>query len=75
MPAPAIGGGLGTREAPEQRITCSIGPAFIADYLEKIGAIGEKIMMPYTELPGYGALANCEDCEGNPFGLFEEGRK
>ncbi len=75
MPAPAIGGGIGKREAPEQRITCSIGPASIADYLDEVMAIGGKITMPYTKLSGYGALANCEDCEGNPFGLFEEGRK
>lgn len=74
-PAPAIGGGLGKREAPEQRITCYIGVDSIAGYLEKIVAMGGKLTMPYTELPGYGALANCEDCEGNPFGLFEESRK
>lgn len=73
--APLIGGGLGKREAPDQRITCYIGVDSIADYLEKIEAMGGKITMPYTELPGFGALAVCEDCEGNPFGLFEERRK
>jgi hypothetical protein len=73
--APLIGGGLGKREAPNQRITCYIGVDSITDYLDKIVAMGGKITMPYTELPGYGALANCEDCEGNSFGLFEESRK
>lgn len=73
--APLIGGGLGKREAPNQRITCYIGVDSITDYLDKIVAMGGKITMPYTELPGYGALANCEDCEGDSFGLFEESRK
>ncbi|MDO8842299.1 MAG: VOC family protein [Methanocalculus sp.] len=73
--APLIGGGLGRRELPEQRITCYIGVDAIAPYLKKIEELGGKITMPYTELPGYGALANCEDSEGNLFGLFEEQKK
>lgn len=27
--------------------------------------------MPYTPVPGYGALAICTDTEGNRFGLWE----
>ena len=73
--APILGGGLGRRELPEQRITCYIGVNSITDYLKKIEELGGRITMPYTELPGFGALANCEDCEGNPFGLWEEKMK
>ncbi len=28
--------------------------------------------MPYTPIPGYGALAVCMDAENNTFGLREE---
>jgi len=70
--APAIGGGLGMRGAPDQKITCYIGVDSIADYLPKIEEMGGTITMPYTEVPGFGALALCLDSEGNPFGLWEE---
>jgi uncharacterized protein len=73
--APGIGGGLGERGTPDQRITCYIGVDSIAKYLPEIERMGGKVTMPYTEVPGFGALALCVDTEGNPFGLWEERRE
>jgi uncharacterized protein len=70
--ASALRGGLGQRGSPDQRITCYIGVDSIADYLPKIEQMGGKVTMPYTEIPGFGALALCMDTENNPFGLWEE---
>lgn len=68
---PGVGGGLGRRGAPDQRITCYIGVDSIATYLPKIEKMGGRIVMQRTEVPGYGALAVCVDTEGNTFGLWE----
>lgn len=68
---PGIGGGLGKRGAPDQRITCYIGVDSIASYLPKIEKMGGKVVMQRTEVPGFGALAICVDTENNPFGLWE----
>jgi len=73
--APAVGGGLGARGTPDHRITCYIGVDSIAKYLQRIEQMGGKVTMPYTEVPGFGALAQCVDTEGNPFGLWEERRE
>jgi len=40
-------------------------------YLALVIREGGKVVMPYTPVPGYGALAICSDTEGNRFGLWE----
>lgn len=71
----AVGGGLGQRGAPDQKITCYIGVDSIAEYLPKIEQMGGRVTMPYTEVPGFGALALFVDTENNPFGLWESRRE
>ncbi len=68
---PGVGGGLGKRGAPDQKITVYVGVESIADCLPLVEKLGGKVVMPYTPIPGFGALAVCTDTENNPFGLFE----
>jgi predicted enzyme related to lactoylglutathione lyase len=67
-----IGGGLGKRETPEQRITNFIGVQSVDKYLAKVEKLGGKIVAPKMPVPGWGYLASCMDTENNLFGLWEE---
>jgi hypothetical protein len=68
---PGVGLGLGKRGAPDQKITVYFDVDSIADCLPLVEQLGGKVVMPYTPIPGYGALAICTDTENNPFGLWE----
>ncbi|MCU0632632.1 MAG: VOC family protein [Methanolinea sp.] len=72
---PGIGGGLGRRGEPGQAITLYFGVDSVERYLPDVLKAGGKILMPYTSVPGFGALAICTDTEGNNFGLWEEGKR
>ena len=67
-----VGGGLGKRGDPSQRITAFIGVDNIDDYVTKVAALGGSVVMPRTPVPGWGYLATCIDTEGNAFGLWQE---
>ncbi|WP_094226979.1 VOC family protein [Methanolobus psychrotolerans] len=69
----AIGGGMGLRGEPDQRIAGYIGVSSIKEYAENIEKAGGKVLnqMP---VPGWGYLAICPDTEGNLFGLWEENK-
>jgi len=69
---PGPGGGLGKREAADQRMMNYIGVTSVDEYLEKIEKLGGKVLMPKTAVPGMGYLAICMDTENNPFGIWEE---
>ncbi|WP_407356449.1 VOC family protein [Methanolobus sp. WCC5] len=66
-----VGGGMGLRGEPEQRIAGYIGVPSIKEYSDKIEKAGGKVInqMP---VPGWGYLAICLDTEGNLFGLWED---
>lgn len=70
--SPGPGGGLGRRGAPEQRIMNYMGVADLDATIAQAEALGGRITMPRTTVPGFGYLAICTDTEGNPFGLWEE---
>ena len=67
-----VGGGLGKRGAPEQRIMNYIGVASIDEYVERVRSLGGTITLDKTPVPGFGYLAHCMDTEGNAFGLWQE---
>ena len=67
-----VGGGLGKRGEPSQRITAYIGVDSIDDYTARVAELGGKVVMPRTTVPGFGYLATCIDTEGNAFGLWQE---
>lgn len=68
---PGVGGGMGMRGAPEQRITNYVGVSNIDEYIKKVGDLGGKIIMPKTIIPGFGYLSTFIDTEGNIIGLWE----
>lgn len=70
--APAVGGGMGKRGAPDQRIMNYIGVASVDNYMTKVEELGGKIIMPKTAVQGWGYLAICIDTENNTFGLWQE---
>lgn len=69
---PGIGGGLGMRGDPSQEITIYFGVFSVREHAETVVREGGTIVVPYTEVPGFGALAICRDTEGNRFGLWED---
>lgn len=69
---PGVGGGLGKRGAPDQRITNYIGVQSVDEHLLKAKKLGAKVIMPKTAVPGWGYLAILRDTESNTFGLWQE---
>jgi predicted enzyme related to lactoylglutathione lyase len=67
----SVGGGMGKRGQPNQKITNYIGVDSIEDYLKKVEDLGGKIIMPKTTIPGFGYLATFLDTENNILGLWE----
>ena len=68
---PSLGGGMGQRGDPSQKITNYIGVSSVDDYIKKVKDHGGTIIMPKTTIPGFGYLATFIDTEGNPMGLWE----
>jgi len=68
----SVGGGLGKRGDPTQRITSYIGVDNIEEYGKKVDASGGKVLQAKMVVPGWGYLSICVDTEGNPFGLWQE---
>jgi predicted enzyme related to lactoylglutathione lyase len=68
----SVGGGLGPRGAPDQKIVNYIGVKSVEEDMAKVKKLGGKIIMPKAPVPGWGYLAICTDTEGNTFGLWEE---
>jgi len=70
-----VGGGLGQRGDPTQKITVYFGVDNIEEYSRKVEEYGGKVVNPKMTVPGWGYLANCIDTEGNVFGLWQEDAK
>ena len=67
-----VGGGLGKRGDPSQRITAYIGVSSIDEYTAKVEKLGGQVLQPKMPVPGWGYLAMCLDTEGNTFGLWQD---
>jgi len=67
-----VGGGLGKRGEPNQRITSYVGVDSVDDYISKVERLGGKVIQPKMAVPGWGHLAICLDTESNLFGLWQE---
>ncbi|MDD5038251.1 MAG: VOC family protein [Dehalococcoidales bacterium] len=67
-----VGGGLGKRGEPSQRITAYIGVDAIDEYSKKVARLGGRVVQPRMPVPGWGYLAICLDTEGNTFGLWQD---
>lgn len=69
---PGVGGGLGKRMQPDQRITPYFGVQDLDATLAKVQAAGGNVILPSMAVPKFGYMAVCMDTEGNPFGLWQE---
>ena len=67
----SIGGGLMKRQDPQQPNLNYIGVSSIDEYSKKVKELGGKVVMPKTEITGYGFFAICIDTENNAFALWE----
>jgi len=67
-----IGGGLGLRGDPSQKITAYIGVDNLDAYSQKVRELGGKVLQDKMPVPGWGYLALCQDTEGNNFGLWQD---
>jgi uncharacterized protein len=69
---PGVGGGMGKRMDPSQRMTNYFGVTSIDVAMKMVESLGGKRITGKMAVPGMGYLANCTDTEGNTFGLWEE---
>lgn len=72
---PGIDGGLSRRMKPSDAIMNTIGVPSVDEYIAKIEKSGGKVIMQKTAIPGVGWFANCQDTEGNDFGIMQEDSK
>jgi hypothetical protein len=69
---PGVGGGMGKRMDPSQRIVNYFGVKSIDAAMKQVKSLGGSVVMGKMAVPTMGYLATCIDTEGNPFGLWEE---
>jgi hypothetical protein len=51
---------------------CTIGVDSVDKFAEKIQAVGGKIIVSKSPIPGIGWFAECMDTEGNIFGIMQD---
>jgi len=71
---PGVGGGLGKRMDPSQRVMNYFGVASIDAAMKKVKSLGGMVHSKKMAVPGMGYLVNCMDTEGNMFGLWEQNK-
>jgi uncharacterized protein len=69
---PGVGGGMGKRMDPSQRMVNYFGVKSIDDAIQQVKSLGGRMLTDKMTVPSMGYLANCVDTEGNTFGLWEE---
>jgi predicted enzyme related to lactoylglutathione lyase len=72
---PGVGGGMGKRMDPSQRMMNYFGVQSIDTVVKQVKTLGGKVTMQKMAVPGFGFMAGCMDTEGNPFGLWEEDKE
>jgi predicted enzyme related to lactoylglutathione lyase len=69
---PGVGGGMGKRMDPSQRMLNYFGVSSIDAAMAQVTGLGGTVLTEKMAVPGMGFLATCMDSEGNTFGLWEE---
>ena len=64
-------GGMMMRQQPRQQIINYVDIPSVAEYVEKVAALGGTVLVPKSAVPGMGYFAVCNDTENNTFGLWE----
>jgi predicted enzyme related to lactoylglutathione lyase len=72
---PGVGGGMGKRMDPSQRMMNYFGVSSIDTAMKQVKSLGGSILSKKMAVPQMGYLVNCIDTEGNMFGLWEEDTK
>jgi predicted enzyme related to lactoylglutathione lyase len=73
---PGIDGAIMRRDKPLSgkngliAYLCTISVTAVDEYIKKIEQAGGKVVQPKTAIPGFGYYANCQDTEGNLFGIM-----
>ncbi len=71
---PGVGGGMGKRMDPAQRMMNYYGVGSIEEVMKQVKKFGGKVVSQKMAVPGFGYMVTCADTEGNPFGLWEENK-
>jgi predicted enzyme related to lactoylglutathione lyase len=69
---PGVGGGIGRRMNPDQRISIYFGVKDLNATLAKVQKIGGNILVPRMAVPRFGDMAVCMDTENNTFGIWQD---
>lgn len=70
---PGVGGGMGKRMEPSQRMMNYFGVSSLDAAMKQVRSLGGRTIT--DTVPRMGYLVNCIDTEGNAFGLWEEDPK
>jgi len=68
---PGVNGGMMKRQHREHKPANYISVESVDEYAKKIEALGGKVIVPKTEVPGIGWWALALDPEGNQFAMLE----
>ncbi len=68
---PGVNGGLFKKEKPENKPVNYISVESIDKYLDKVKALGGKILQNKQEVPGVGWIAIALDPEGNQIAMLQ----
>jgi predicted enzyme related to lactoylglutathione lyase len=69
---PGVNGGMGRRSEGDTGMMNYFGVGSIDATAARVMELGGKVIMPKTDVPGYGCLAIYLDTEGDRFGLWED---
>jgi predicted enzyme related to lactoylglutathione lyase len=69
-----IDGGITKRMSPQQPVTNYVNVEQLDATLSQATALGAKICLGKTPVPGMGWIAVATDPQGNPFGLWQADR-
>lgn len=68
---PSVSGGMMKRQHPEHEPVNYISVESVDDYVKRIEALGGKVLVLKTEVPGIGWWVLALDPEGNLFAILE----
>ena len=66
-----IGGGIGASESDEGHLMFYVGVDDPQSYLDRVEAMGGKVVTPLTPIPGMVTFAHVQDPGGHTFGIID----
>ncbi len=68
---PGINGGITQRQGSLAPVVNTVDVPSLEEFSQKIVQNGGKVITPTMPIPGIGYFANCQDTEGNVFGILQ----